>query len=106
MQLRNMSALFLLALSAGACATSAAKTSQWNAAQISEIRKRAAFALSCDAEDVEITAVHRDAHGRVRTLRAVGCDHKATYVIADGNSKSSPQWMLDAPRLSVSALNQ
>jgi hypothetical protein len=104
MQLRIMSALALLALSASACATSASKTNKWNATQISEIRKRAAFALSCDAEDVEIVAVHRDTHGRVRTLRADGCDHKATYVIADGDPKSPPQWMLDAPRLS--ALNQ
>jgi hypothetical protein len=104
MQLRTFSALLLLALSGGACATSAVKTSKWNATQISEIRKRAAFALSCDAEDVEVVAVQRDRRGRVRALRAVGCDHKATYVIADGDAKSPPQWMLDAPRLS--ALNQ
>src|SRR5882724_12314736 len=89
----------VLALSFGACATSTARTNKWNATQISEIRKRAAFALSCDAEDLEIVAVNRDQGGRVRALRAVGCDRKATYVIVDGDRKAAPQWMLDAPRL-------
>jgi hypothetical protein len=104
MQLRAISALFLLVLSSSiGCATSAVKTSKWNATQVSEIRKRAAFALSCDAEDLEITAVQRDGRGRVRALRAVGCDRKATYVIADGDPKSPPQWMLDAPRYSALA---
>ena len=105
MQLRTISALFLLAaLSSGACATSAAraaKTSKWNAAQISEIRKRAAFALSCDAEDLEIAEVDRDARGRVRALRVVGCERKATYVMEKSDPQSKPQWTLDVSRLSA-----
>ena len=101
MQLRTASALLLLALSCGACATSVSKTTKWNAAQVSEIRKRAAFALSCDAEDLEIVEVDRDARGRVRTLRAIGCDRKATYVIENGGSKSPPRWTLDVGRLSA-----
>jgi len=102
MQLRTMSALFLsLALSAGACASSASRATRWNAAQISEIRKRAAFAMSCDAEDLEIAAVDRDAHGRVRALRVVGCERKATYVRDKSDLRSPPQWTLDVSRLSA-----
>jgi hypothetical protein len=101
MQLRTISALSLfVALSSGACASSVAKTTHWNAAQISEIRKRAAFAMSCDAEDLEIIAVDRDARGRVRALRVVGCERKATYVMASGDPKA-PRWTLDVSRLSA-----
>lgn len=102
MQLRTISALFLLAaLSSGACATSAVKTTRWNAAQISEIRKRAAFAMSCDAEDLEIKEVDRDAHGRVRALRVVGCERRATYVMQKSDPHAPPQWTLDVGRLSA-----
>jgi len=101
MQVRTISALLFLAMASGACATSAARTTRWNSAQISEIRKRAAFALSCDAEDLEIVEVARDSRGRVRTLRAVGCDRKATYVIESAAAKSGPQWTLDVGRLSA-----
>jgi hypothetical protein len=103
MQLRTISALLLLAaLSAGACASSAAKTTKWNAAQISEIRRRAAFAMSCDPEDLEIVEVDRDARGRVRALHVVGCERKATYVMAkSGDPHSPPQWTLDVSRLSA-----
>jgi len=101
MQLRAISALFLLvSLSSGGCASSPASPTKWNAAQISEIRKRAAFAMSCDAEDLEIVAVDRDARGRVRALRVVGCERKATYVTASGDPKA-PQWTLDVTRLSA-----
>ena len=75
--------------------------STWNAAQISEIRKRAAFAMSCDEGDLEIVEVARDGRGRVRALRAVGCDRKATYVIAGAGSRSAPQWTLDVGRLNA-----
>ena len=102
MQLRAISALSLLvAVLSGGCASSPASPSKWNAAQISEIRKRAAFAMSCDAEDLEIVAVDRDARGRVRALRVVGCERKATYVMASGDAKAPPQWTLDVSRLSA-----
>ena len=77
------------------CFSSAAK---WNAAQIAQIRKRAAFVLSCDAEDLEIVEVDRDPNGRLRTLRAVGCDKKATYVVATGKA-AAPTWNLETGRL-------
>lgn len=104
MQSRTISALFLFLTlaSSGACVSSAARTSKWNAAQISEIRKRAAFAMSCDAEDLEIVAADRDARGRVRALRVVGCERKATYVIATPDPQSPPRWTLDVSRLSAS----
>ena len=107
MKLRTISALSLLAAlsSSGACATWAAKsaktTTKWNAAQISEIRKRAAFAMSCDAEDLEIVEVDRDARGRVRALRVIGCERRATYVMQKGDPQGAPQWTLDAGRLSA-----
>jgi hypothetical protein len=72
--------------------------SKWNAAQIGAIRKRAAFVLSCDEEDLEIAIVDRGAGGRVRTLRAVGCDKKATYVIAN-DEPAAPKWTLDTGNL-------
>jgi hypothetical protein len=98
MKLRTLSALLglLAALSSASCAS----VTKWNAAQITEIRKRAAFAMSCDAEDVEIIEVDRDTHGRVRTLRAVGCARKATYVMAR-DASAAPSWTLDAGRLSA-----
>jgi len=103
MHARTISALLLLllAMASGGCATSASRATKWNTAQISEIRKRAAFALSCDAEDLEIIQVARDSRGRVRTLRAVGCDRKATYVIEGATARSAPQWTLDVERLSA-----
>ena len=103
MQLRAISALFLvLTLSSSvACVSTAARTSKWNAAQISEIRKRAAFAMSCDPEDLEIVAADRDPHGRVRALRVVGCERKATYVMAAGDAHAPPRWTLDMSRLSA-----
>ena len=101
MQMRAISAPFLfVALLSGGCASSPASPSKWNAAQISEIRKRAAFAMSCDAEDLEIVAVDRDARGRVRALRVVGCERKATYVMAS-DPKAPPKWTLDVSRLSA-----
>jgi hypothetical protein len=72
--------------------------SKWNTAQIGAIRKRAAFALSCDEEDLEIAVVDRGPGGRVRTLRAVGCDRKATYVIAN-DEPAAPKWTLDTGNL-------
>ena len=71
---------------------------KWNTTQIAQIRKRAAFVLSCDEEDVEIIEVERGSDGRVRTLRAVGCDKKATYVIA-AQRGAAPTWNLASGRL-------
>jgi hypothetical protein len=69
-----------------------------NTAQLGAIQKRAAFVLSCDEEDLEIAVVDRGVGGRVRTLRAVGCDKKATYVIAN-DEPAAPKWTLDTGSL-------
>jgi hypothetical protein len=88
----------LLLASAALFSASCFSAGKWNTAQIAQIRKRAAFVLSCDEEDLEITAVERGSDGRVRTLRAVGCDRKATYVIATERG-AAPTWNLDTGRL-------
>ncbi len=77
----------LLLASAALFSASCFSAARWNTAQVAQIRKRAAFVLSCDEEDLEIVEVQRGADGRVRTLRAVGCDKKATYVIAVRGSR-------------------
>jgi len=82
------------ALFSASCFTAA----KWNTTQIAQIRKRAAFVLSCDEEDVEIIEVERGSDGRVRNLRAIGCDRKATYVIA-AKRGAAPTWNLDTGRL-------
>jgi hypothetical protein len=82
------------ALFAASCFSAA----KWNTAQIAQIRKRAAFVLSCDEEDLEIIEVERGSDGRVRSLRAVGCDKKATYVMA-AQRGAAPTWKLDTGRL-------
>jgi hypothetical protein len=94
----------LLLASAALFSASCFSAAKWNTAQIAQIRKRAAFVLSCDEEDLEIVAVERGAGGRVRTLRAVGCDRKATYVIASPSASASrqsaaPTWHLEIGRL-------
>jgi len=88
----------LLLASAALFSASCFSAATWNTAQIAQIRKRAAFVLSCDEEDLEIVAAERGSDGRVRTLRAVGCDKKATYVIASEGA-AAPTWHLDAGRL-------
>jgi len=87
--------IFLAVLLCNSCFS----VSKWNTAQIGAIRKRAAFVLSCDAEDLEIEVVDRGAGGRVRTLRAVGCDKRATYVVADGGESPAPKWTLETGNL-------
>ena len=84
--------------SAALFSASCFSATKWNTTQIAQIRKRAAFVLSCDEEDVEVIEVERDSDGRVRTLRAVGCDKKATYVIATKRG-AAPTWKLDTGRL-------
>ena len=88
----------VMGLAAVLFASSCFSAAKWNTAQIAQIRKRAAFVLSCDAEDLEIVEVERGADGRVRTLRAVGCDKKATYVVATDKS-AAPTWNLETGRL-------
>lgn len=91
--------VFLLA-SAALFLASCFSATKWNTAQIAQIRKRAAFVLACDQEDLEIVEVERDSDGRVRTLRAVGCEKKATYVIAGPRKgQPAPKWNLDTGRL-------
>ncbi len=92
--------VFLLA-SAALFSASCFSAAKWNTAQIAQIRKRAAFVLACDEEDLEIVEVERGSDGRVRTLRAVGCDKKATYVIAGPKQgqQGAPTWNLDTGRL-------
>ena len=82
------------AMFSGSCFSAA----KWNTSQIAQIRKRAAFVLSCDPEDLDIVEVDRGADGRVRTLRAVGCDKKATYVVSTGPA-AAPTWNLDTGQL-------
>jgi hypothetical protein len=88
--------------SAALFSASCFSATKWNTAQIAQIRKRAAFVLSCDEEDLEIVPIDRGSDGRVRTLRAVGCDKKATYVIATSKQgQAAPTWRLDSGRLSA-----
>jgi hypothetical protein len=68
-------------------------STKWNADQAAEIRRRAAFDLSCAPEDLEIVELQRDGHGLVQELRAVGCDKQVTFVNAKGGFASS-QWIL------------
>jgi hypothetical protein len=90
----------LLLATAALFSASCFSAAKWNTAQIAQIRKRAAFVLSCDEEDLEIVEVERGADGRVRTLRVIGCDKKATYVIAKPEKGSAaPTWKLEAGRL-------
>lgn len=90
----------LLLASAALFSASCFSATKWNTAQIAQIRKRAAFVLACDEEDLEIVEVDRGSDGRVRTLRAVGCDKKATYVIAGPRlGQGAPTWNLDTGRL-------
>lgn len=90
----------VLLASAALFSASCFSATKWNTAQIAQIRKRAAFVLACDEEDLEIVAVEKGSDGRVRTLRAVGCDKKATYVIAGpGKGSAAPTWNLDTGRL-------
>ena len=91
----------LLLASAALFSASCFSAVKWNTAQIAQIRKRAAFVLACDEEDLEIVEVERGSDGRVRTLRAVGCDKKATYVIASPRQgqQGAPTWKLDTGRL-------
>ena len=88
----------LLLASAALFSASCFSATKWNTAQIAQIRKRAAFVLSCDEEDVEIVEVERGSDGRVRTLRALGCEKKATYVVATKRG-AAPTWNLDTGRL-------
>ena len=87
----------LLLASVALFSASCFSVTKWNTAQIAQIRKRAAFVLSCDEQDVEIIVAERGSDGRVRTLRAVGCDKKATYVIATKRG-AAPTWNLDTGR--------
>jgi len=90
----------LLLVSAALFSASCFSAAKWNTAQIAQIRKRAAFVLACDEEDLEIVEVERGSDGRVKALRAVGCDKKATYVIGrQGNGSPAPTWNLDTRRL-------
>jgi hypothetical protein len=88
MKLRALSIL-LGVLPLVSCFSSA----RWNADQVKEIRKRAAFDMSCAREDVDVVEVNRDKRGLVRKLRADGCGQRLTFV----NAKDDPaaaQWTL------------
>jgi hypothetical protein len=86
-------AAMVLASSLSACFSS----TQWNADQVAEIRRRAAFDLSCPADDLEIVEIDRDAHGLVQRLGAVGCGRKVTFVNARSGFAAA-KWTLAVGR--------
>jgi hypothetical protein len=80
-------------LSVISCFSACVSSTRWNADQVAEIRRRAAFDMSCAPEDLEIVALARDGHGLVKKLRADGCGQRLLFVNARGDA-SAAQWTL------------
>ena len=75
------------------CFSACVPSARWNADQIAEIRRRAAFDLSCPPEELEIVALARDDRGLVKKLRADGCGQRLTFVNAKSDAAAA-RWTL------------